>query len=265
MKPFVAMFALLATGAMAQEPTPPGVYVFSSPVMGKPVKGVPYSADEITQSKQILTDGTQISHQSKSTVYRDSEGRVRREGPNQIVIFDPVAGFSYTLNPVAKTAVKSTMGTLVDRQKKFFVARSAPRAASSTDPSEQSKEDLDKIQAEIAAKLELASEKLAARGGPPPRENLGQRMIDGVTANGTLIVETIPAGAVGNDRPIKVVTETWTSPELQATVMTKHTDPRTGEDTFRLANVHREEPASYLFVLPADYQELTKGAEPKKE
>jgi hypothetical protein len=251
MKPFIATFALLAIAAAAQEQNPPGIYVFSSPVMGKTVKGVPYSADEITESKQILADGTQISHESKSTVYRDSEGRVRREDPSQIVIFDPVSGFSYTLNPVAKTAVKSLMGTLVDKQKKF-VFRTSPK----TDPAAQSKEDLDKLTAEMVAKLEMASAKLAARGDPPPKENLGQRVIDGVTANGTLAVETIVAGAIGNDRPISVVTETWVSPELQTTIMRKHTDPRTGEETFRLANVHRGEPASYLFVLPADYREM---------
>ena len=261
MKPFIATFALLAIGAAAQEQNPPGIYVFSSPVMGKTVKGVPYSADEITESRQTLADGTQISHESKTTVYRDSEGRVRREGPNQIVIFDPVSGFSYTLNPVAKTAVRSIMGTLVDKQRKFFVARSVPR----TDSAVQSKEDLDKLTAEMAAQLEQASAKFAARGDPPPKENLGQRLIDGVTANGTLAVETILAGAIGNDRPIRVVTETWVSPDLQTTVMRKHNDPRTGEETFHLANLHREEPPSYLFVLPADYKELTSGNELKKE
>jgi hypothetical protein len=37
--------------------------------------------------------------------------------------------------------------------------------------------------------------------------------------------------------------------------MTKHTDPRTGEETFRLVNVHVGEPAANLFVVPADYKE----------
>jgi hypothetical protein len=250
MKPTIAMLALLAIGAGAQEQTPP-IYVYSAPVMGKTVKGAPYAADEITESKQTLSDGTQISHQSKSTVYRDGEGRVRREDPGQVIIFDPVTGFSYTLNPVAKTAVISTMGTLVDKQRKFVFKT---RTASRTDPADQTKADLDKLKAEMAAQLEQASARLAARGDPPPRESLGQRTIDGVTANGTLTVETILAGAIGNDRPFHVTTETWVSPDLQTIVMSKHSDPRTGEETFRLASVHRGEPAADLFVVPAGYR-----------
>jgi hypothetical protein len=263
MKLFIATFALLTLVAAAQEPVTPVVWANSFPVMGKTVKGVPYSADEITESKQILSDGTQISHQSKSTVYRDKEGRVRREDPGQIVISDPVSGFSYTLDPVAKTALKAIMGTLVDHRKKFFYF---PRpVAAPMDPVEKAKMDLDKLKAEMAAQLEQASAKLAARGDPPPRDSLGQRVIEGVMANGTLTVETIVAGAVGNDRPFQVLTETWVSPDLQTTVMTKHTDPRTGEETFRLANIQRSEPATYLFVVPADYREITNGGEPKKE
>jgi hypothetical protein len=35
--------------------------------------------------------------------------------------------------------------------------------------------------------------------------------------------------------------------------MTKHSDPRTGETTYRLTNVTQTEPVHLLFEVPADY------------
>jgi hypothetical protein len=85
-------------------------------------------------------------------------------------------------------------------------------------------------------------------------EPLGKQTIEGVNAEGVREVSTIDAGAIGNDRPIQVSTESWYSAELQMNVMTKHSDPRTGEESFRLTNINRAEPAAYLFQPPAGYQ-----------
>jgi hypothetical protein len=257
MRLFIAIFGLLAFGAAAQNKTSPNVFFDSSPVMGKTVKGAPYSADEITESSQVLADGTHISRQSKATVYRDSEGRVRRESPNKIVIYDPVAGFSYTLDPATMTAVKSNMGVLLmNRQKTFFVARTVPRSWPATITVDaDAKAQLDKVQAEVAVQLDQAAAKLVATGGAAATETLGQQAIEGIIADGTRTTETIEEGAIGNDRPIHVVDERWFSSDLQTAVMTKHSDPRSGEEIFRLSNVQRSEPAAYLFVVPADYKD----------
>ena len=61
-------------------------------------------------------------------------------------------------------------------------------------------------------------------------ESLGTRSFDGVMAEGRRTTMTIPAGRMGNDLPIQIVTETWYSSELQATLYQKRTDPRNGED-----------------------------------
>jgi hypothetical protein len=47
--------------------------------------------------------------------------------------------------------------------------------------------------------------------------------------------------------------ETWYAPDLQITVYTKHSDPRSGDTVFRLDNLKREEPAASLFAVPSDY------------
>src|SRR6185369_6285875 len=85
------------------------------------------------------------------------------------------------------------------------------------------------------------------------KESLGKQTIEGVEAEGTRSITTIAAGDVGNELPISIISESWYSAELQTVVMSKHSDPRVGENTYRLTNINRGEPAHSLFELPADY------------
>lgn len=85
------------------------------------------------------------------------------------------------------------------------------------------------------------------------REELGRQVVEGVEAEGTRTISTIPIGAVGNERPIEIVSERWYSPELQTVVMSRHNDPRSGETVYRLTNIVRSEPSSHLFQVPSDY------------
>ena len=87
------------------------------------VKGSPYAADAVTTTTQILPDGNRIFRETSSSMARDSEGRIRRElslptigawvpedeGQRQILIHDPVDRVSYTLDPEARTARKSSI------------------------------------------------------------------------------------------------------------------------------------------------------------
>jgi hypothetical protein len=93
----------------------------------------------------------------------------------------------------------------------------------------------------------------AGDGGQTTREDLGQQTVEGVLAAGTRTTRVIPAGAIGNLQPIKVISEEWMSPDLKVLVMTKHSDPRTGETIYRLSNIVRAEPDHALFTVPADY------------
>lgn len=81
---------------------------------------------------------------------------------------------------------------------------------------------------------------------------LGSKEFDGVRAEGRSTVWTIPAGEVGNRNPINITSESWYSPELQVTVMSRYHDPRTGESIFRLAHIQRGEPAADLFKVPEE-------------
>ncbi|MBL8518271.1 MAG: hypothetical protein JNM76_15030 [Betaproteobacteria bacterium] len=83
---------------------------------------------------------------------------------------------------------------------------------------------------------------------------LGVKNFDGVTAEGKMVSYTIPAGKIGNVKPITVSSETWYSPDLQITVYSKHSDPRSGDVIYRVANLKRTEQNAELFRVPADYE-----------
>jgi hypothetical protein len=85
------------------------------------------------------------------------------------------------------------------------------------------------------------------------QKSLGTQTIEGVEATGTQSIMTIPAGAIGNEQAIKIVSEQWYSTALQVVVLSKRSDPRTGEMIYRLTQLDRSEPAAALFQVPADY------------
>jgi hypothetical protein len=84
-------------------------------------------------------------------------------------------------------------------------------------------------------------------------ELLPERVIEGVRAQGVRRTTTIAAGAIGNELPIEIVSEEWTSQELKIFVLTERRDPRVGTSTYRVANINRAEPDHYLFEVPSDY------------
>src|SRR5205085_2938534 len=113
----------LPVNIMTEGPALPAGFAIISDEMrftGPVVKGAPYSGEAVTESNQTLADGNRITHKSTALVYRDSEGRTRREqtlnnigpfatsgdAPTMIFINDPVAGANYTLDPRTKTARK---------------------------------------------------------------------------------------------------------------------------------------------------------------
>ena len=246
-------------------------------VLTAPVTGAPYSADEVTTFTQTLADGTHIQREDKATVYRDSQGRLRRETPTEITITDPVAAVAYTLDPNKLTARKMTviMNNRVIARRPVSPSGSEPAAAATMlaiaplTPAQAAA----KIAENVAASETLTI--TAPRSGPntfiflngqkdsktfATSQSLGTQSIEGVLSEGTSANETIPAGAIVNDRPIQVVNERWYSSELKTMTMTKHSDPRTGETVFRLTNVRRGEPSPDLFQLPAGYQVIAPEA-----
>jgi hypothetical protein len=85
------------------------------------------------------------------------------------------------------------------------------------------------------------------------KESLGTQVINGISAEGTRITKTVPAGKIGNDKAFQIVSERWYSPDLQIVVKSTRTDPQTGTTTYQVTNIQKTEPAATLFAVPSDF------------
>jgi len=263
-----ASFCALAQeggNVMFQGAGPAGAIAFGSFEKGPtaPVKGAPYSATMNNESIQTLADGNRIVQTTTGTIARDSEGRTRQDAalpaignlsavgaPHLVFIQDSVAGTSYTLNLTDKTAWKNPTPPAVIGGRgasvgsdTFFVHTEAGMPPLPPPPPM------------IAQTKHLATdEQLEAN-----TESLGSQTTEGVVVSGVRTTRTIPAGQVGNDRPISIITEVWTSTDLKTIVSSKRNDPRMGEQTFRLTNIVRAEPDPSLFAVPSDFKIIDGG------
>jgi len=238
-----------------------------------PVLGAPYSALITNESSQLLADGNRITQSSSGTTTRDSQGRTRQDAPlpaignmaaanapHFVFINDPVGQKTYTLNLTEKTAQSFAMpragsGTGVGigtggsaEASTFFLKlkQEAEASASGQTPEIATQKSLimmDKTKAETFGEATEVN-----------TEDLGTQTMEGVLVTGTRTTKTIAAGQIGNEKPISIVIEVWTSPELKTVVMSKRSDPRMGEQTFRLTNIVRAEPDASLFTVPADFK-----------
>ncbi len=210
---------------------------FEGGVRGKTVSGAPFTASVSTQSTQTLADGNQIQRSTTGSLARDSQGRTRSEmtlpaigpwaaagkpAPQMTFIHDPVAGTQYMLDANRKIAHKAPAHTHSGGD--FAKGKGARGGA-------------------FAAEMEKET----------TTTSLGTQMINGVSAEGTRTTRTIPAGEIGNQKPIVITVEKWYSADLQETVLTKRSDPRMGETVRQLTNIQRTEPAATLFQVPSDY------------
>src|SRR5262249_20971517 len=151
-------------------------------------------------------------------VARDSQGRVRREVTRQtpdgktqthVTISDPVAGTVTELDTANKIAYSHqahfpTQQQIQARQQSMQTAN--PRGV-----------------------------RQPAQNNPNiKRETLAAQSIAGVTATGSRITHTIPAGAIGNSATIETVQETWMSDDLKIPVRSHTTDPRSGTSSMEM-------------------------------
>jgi hypothetical protein len=242
---------LHTAGAQEPPPPPPGAEVgpggpigprmellgFGEMHPGKVVTNAPYSATAMIETTQTLIDGNTIDRKTQSNVYRDSQGRTRRDtsftgvGPlaasgqarSVSMIHDPVAGTSYILHTDKKTA------------EQLPARPGGPKNGANVQ---------DKFQARIQEEI---------ANGTLKKEDLGTQSINGISTQGTRYTKIIPAGQIGNTNAITVVNEQWYSPDLQVILKSTRTDPRMGTTTYTLTNIQRTEPAASLFTVPSDY------------
>jgi hypothetical protein len=224
----------------------PGSFAFDRIVGGfggKVVTGAPFSAQVTRTTHQVLTDGTQINRTETGSMARDSVGRTRQEmilpaigplvntsgqTPHIVFIRDPAAGKGYVLSENKKTVLTMMLRNPSNNPKAG--ARGALRM---------------KMNAQFQANVQ--------------QQSLGTKTMDGLTVQGTQYTRTIPAGKIGNNKPIVITTEEWYSPQLQMVVSRTRTDPRFGTTTYQLSNINLNEPSQSMFMVPSDYTPAPKG------
>lgn len=261
-------------GMMQRERLPEGEISFFSAEMagaGEVVTAAPYTATATTESTQVLGDGNKIVNKTSSFVARDSQGRTRREtdlhrigtmqveSPKTVFINDPTTHTQYIFTPGGEaTKVIRSEGTWKEGPQIIDLRGTRER----------------RLKEKVIVNVQGAREGQQSKESSEQikHEDLGTQTIEGVSAQGKRETVTIPAGQIGNERPIEIVTETWFSPELHTMVLRKHSDPRMGESTYRLTDIKRNEPDASLFQPPAGTKvsierslELHREAAPPKE
>jgi hypothetical protein len=233
---------------------------------GKALKNAPYAADSTSETVQVLADGNRIVNKQSSKMYRDSEGRTRVEnslapvGPwvpqngnfSLTIIDDPVSGEHYTLNNKEKIATKMSFPKNESMTKAFTWASSSAGTIS---------KDVMVGGPAVMTFQRHAEGPFKSPAKEFKSESLGKQTIEGVVCDGTRTTVTIAPGQIGNEREIVIVTESWVSPELGMEILRKHTDPRSGETTYKISNLVRGDQPKSLFEVPADYKLDDVGAD----
>ena len=247
--PVVLCAALLSaqTTSIMREPGPP-IMSAPFPMMGligfgalENVPNAPFCATVLSGRIQSLADGNRIQQTSSHRICRDSKGRTRREMDPQSkadgtlhdpimlsTIYDPVANVAYTLNERRHLAWKRPIRINTSSEFSNFLLSDRPNSRFFVNGKELKRPEL-------------------------IIEDLGEDSVNGILAKGTRTTRIIPAGEMGNEQPMKIVSERWYSDALKITLRVKQSDPRTGEMLTELTNVSTAEPAPALFQVPPDY------------
>lgn len=218
------------------------------PLTGPPVLDAPFSADATTTVQQTLGDGARTERRATARYYRDRAGRVRVEqmiapkpasgGQVRITIHpDTATGKVYTLDPETRTArlgPRSGADWAIGGGSTFAVPLGGSRFL-------------------VFAEGEQLRRRAGLVDNPVEETSLGTRQMSGVEVVGRRTMVMVPAGQLGNDRPMQIVDERWESPELKLVIYSRHSDPRTGEIDYRVTNITRAEPPPDLFLIPTGY------------
>ena len=263
----MAVLALPANEAGAAQEAQQKVMLEVVAADAQVVKGKPYSADTTTETVQSLADGNRIVRRTVSKIYRDSDGRTRREqtfgnvdpehpSRHEVKVFidDPVSGTAFVLDPGSKSVddVQRKRSIIYEKKAEDEVHRKVMKDsedAEESGPVRMMVKFRDEQHAGDPLTAVVPDEKREV-----VKEDLGTRNIEGVDCTGSRQTLTIPAGAIGNEKPLSIVRETWFAPAISAVVESTSDDPRYGKTTYQMKNVQLNEPSRSMFEPPADFK-----------
>jgi hypothetical protein len=216
----------------------------SAPVLGNAgvVHGEPYSMAHTVTTTKTLADGTKVTNERADREMRDSDGRTRIETKHKINGKE-IPLFMNVSDPAAHTMMQ------IRQDQKDVIITHFPEQKPRS-PAEEVQRAERRAKAEAERDARMTPEERLARDGEP----LGQRNIAGVLAEGRRFVRTIPIGQRGNDRELRIVTESWTSPDLKVVLEYSVDDPIEGRTESKVTELARAEPDPALFKVPEGYK-----------
>jgi len=207
----------------------------TDPATGLPVKNAPYTAEGRTTINNKLADGTTLHKEySLGTVARDSKGRCYWA----VVRQNTIAGRDGWLNVMQVHIWNPVAGVVTD----WSTDSRITRVRAITGKEEILQNNLKTGGAETETTTQWKS----------TEEKLDETSIEGILATGvrTTSVSQGSHEAEGNDPPVRIVREVWTSPELHVKVLEVLKNPRIGVTRSELFNIQRGEPDISQFQPP---------------
>ena len=219
------------------------------------IGGAPFTADATTEFSQMLSDGNRIERRFSTSLARDGKGRTRSE--QDVAMLGPLVVLQKGMNWSAKPS--QVTPAQPEQPPRFTVITDPVEGVTYTldERSKEARRNPAQSAAQQLLEVKKINDKITGRAAGTNAvivEPLGTRQFEGVSAEGTRITTTIPAGQIGNLNPINMVTERWFSKELQMAVLITRRDPRSGDTVYRLTNIVRAEPPPDLFTVPSDYR-----------
>jgi hypothetical protein len=221
--------------ARSQDWAMPSAPAFSGGVFVTPIGGLSFSAVTEQKMTQTLKDGTVFKRRTIAFIARDFRGRIHNESREvlsitstrepallSIHIYDPDTRLNTFLNPRTHIARQSTL----------------PNHPLTAPP------------------LDWAQHNSANDHASPNLkfEDLGTNDLDGVEVHGYRRAIAVNTKASGTDQTVVITDEYWYSDELHLNMLTKHSDPRSGELTITVTELNRNEPSADLFEVPTNYK-----------
>jgi hypothetical protein len=211
--------------------------------IGSPqANNLPYTLTRTTTIVHRLANGTIITRTFTAKMAWDSEGRTYDEIQETLHIRadgQPVDSDTYFVSdPVARTNVKW------DKRTKIAIVTHWTNSGTLQHRTQSMQvPDVDKARQPQGV---ISTQQVTT-------EDLGVRTIAGIEAQGTRTTGVIPAGDVGNDQPLSIVTENWTSTQYHLPLLTITDDPRMGKRTDEVTGFQPGEPDPALFQIPKGY------------
>jgi hypothetical protein len=198
-----------------------------------PIPANPFTGTVNVQRSFVQKDGQIVKSKTAREIGRDSRGRIFNEmrtlvpaASNQspevvgVHIYDPETRVNIMVNDRQHTFRKGTSNRPPETVPPSFLSASS---GLNTLPQNQFTKE----------------------------EDLGNKVIEGLTVHGVRQSQTIPAENGG--KSVVITDEYWYSEDLRINLVLKHNDPRTGGVAMTVTGIKRSEPDPARFEIPAGY------------